>query len=224
MAFREEWSFVKGSSGPSTSEVMDWHRIGDKQLPESIVTEVFNFSAIKAAPGRWKPHLAGEMHADVFDSLWRHHDNVIKWKHFPRYWPSVRGIHRSPVNSPHKGQWRGALMFSLICARINGSVNNGEAGDLRHHRAHYDVIVMTVCHSESIRTHTGSRLKSDETSYCQISQNLEAARFIFRIVRSLWNLTGTSTAALPRCLPNFQSEATDFTTKFASSRLHEILR
>ena len=46
--------------------------------------------------------------------LWR--DDVIKWKHFPRYWPFVRGIHRSPVNSPHKGQWRGALIFSLICA------------------------------------------------------------------------------------------------------------
>ena len=42
------------------------------------------------------------------------HDNVIKWKHFPRYWPFVRGIHRSPVNSPNKGQWREALMFSLI--------------------------------------------------------------------------------------------------------------
>ena len=44
------------------------------------------------------------------------HDDVIKWKHFPRYWPFARGIHRSPVNSPHKGQWRGALMFSWICA------------------------------------------------------------------------------------------------------------
>ena len=44
-----------------------------------------------------------------------------------------------PVNSPHKGQWRGALMFSLICTRINGWINNGEAGDLRRHRAHYDV-------------------------------------------------------------------------------------
>ena len=48
------------------------------------------------------------------------YDDVIKWKHFPRYWPSVRGIHRSPVNSPHKGQWHGALMFSLICFWING--------------------------------------------------------------------------------------------------------
>ena len=47
-----------------------------------------------------------------------------------------------PVNSPHKGQWRGALMFTLICARINDWVNNREAGDLRRHLDHYDVIVM----------------------------------------------------------------------------------
>ena len=49
-----------------------------------------------------------------------------------------------PVNSPHKGQWRGALMFSLICVWINGWVNNGKAGDLRRYRAHYDVTVMFV--------------------------------------------------------------------------------
>ena len=48
------------------------------------------------------------------------HDDVIKWEHFPRYWPFVWGIHRSPVNSPHKGQCRGALIFSFICAWING--------------------------------------------------------------------------------------------------------
>ena len=47
-----------------------------------------------------------------------------------------------PVNSPHNGQWRGALMFSLICVWINDWVNNREAGDLRRHRGHYDVIVM----------------------------------------------------------------------------------
>ena len=70
------------------------------------------------------------------------HDDVIKWKHFPRYWPFVRGIHRSPVNFPHKGQWRRALMFSFICAWINGPINNREAGDLGRHPAHYDVIVM----------------------------------------------------------------------------------
>ena len=70
------------------------------------------------------------------------HDDVIKWKHFPRNWPFVWGIHRSPVNSPHKGQWRGALTFSLICGWTNGWVNVRDAGDYRRHRAHYDVIVM----------------------------------------------------------------------------------
>ena len=49
------------------------------------------------------------------------------------------------VNSPHKGQWRGALMFSLICVWINGWVNNRKAGDLRRHRGHYDVNVMIIC-------------------------------------------------------------------------------
>ena len=47
-----------------------------------------------------------------------------------------------PVNSPHKGQWRAALMFSLISACTNGCANNRYAGHLKHHRAHYDVIVM----------------------------------------------------------------------------------
>ena len=70
------------------------------------------------------------------------HDDVIKWKHFLRYLPFVRRIHRWPVNSPHKGQWCGALIFSLISAWINGWMNNREAGDLRHHRACYDVTVM----------------------------------------------------------------------------------
>ena len=69
---------------------------------------------------------------------WRH-----QMKYFPRYWSFVRGIHRSPMNSPHKGQWRGVLMFSFICTWINGCVNNHEAGDLRHHCAHYDVFVMS---------------------------------------------------------------------------------
>ena len=75
---------------------------------------------------------------DLFHLAW--------WRHqmetFSCYWPFVRGIHRLPVNSPHKGQWRRPLMFSLICAWINAWVNNCEAADLRRLRAHYDVIVM----------------------------------------------------------------------------------
>ena len=71
-----------------------------------------------------------------FVTQWFTHDEVIKWKHFPRYWPFMWGIHRSPVNSPHKSQWSAAFIFPLIW--INGWVNNREAGDLRRHCAHYD--------------------------------------------------------------------------------------
>ena len=70
-------------------------------------------------------------------SWWRH-----QMETFSALLAIYAGIHRSPVNSPHKGQWRGALMFSLICVWMNGWVNNREAGELRRYRAHYDVIVM----------------------------------------------------------------------------------
>ena len=68
------------------------------------------------------------------------------WRHQMETFSALLAIcaGNSPVNSPHKGQWRGALLFSLICAWINGWVNNGEAGDFRRYRAHYDVIVNGV--------------------------------------------------------------------------------
>ena len=102
------------------------------------------------------------------------HDDVIKWKHFPRYWPFVRGIHRSPVNSPHKGQWRGALMCSLICAWINGWVNNRAAGDMRRHCAHYYVIVVYhICNgswqiSKTLRLYRKSSWLSNHDNSVQI--------------------------------------------------------
>ena len=48
----------------------------------------------------------------------------------------------SPVAGEFPAQWR-VLRFSLIWVWMNGWVNNREAGDLRRHRAHYDVIVMS---------------------------------------------------------------------------------
>ena len=64
--------------------------------------------------------------------------------------PLWGGIHRSPVNSPHKCQWRGPLTFSLIYTWTNSWTNNTEAGDLRHHRAHYDVTVMSPCNDHQV--------------------------------------------------------------------------
>ena len=91
------------------------------------------------------------IHWDQYDKIENEHRSstdmlLAWWRHqmetFSRYWPSVLVIHRSPVNSPHKGQWRGALVFSSICAWTNGWVNNQDAGDLRRHRVHYDLSVM----------------------------------------------------------------------------------
>ena len=78
----------------------------------------------------------------ILNECFRQHACFIKWKHFPRYWSFVRGLHRTLVDSPHKGQWRGVLVFSLIRAWTNGWVNNRDAVDLRRHRTHWDVAVM----------------------------------------------------------------------------------
>ena len=68
---------------------------------------------------------------------------TVKQKHFTHYWPFVGRIHRSAVNSPHKDQQRGALMFSLICTWTKGWVNNQDGGgDVRCHGAHYDFTAM----------------------------------------------------------------------------------
>ena len=104
------------------------------------------------------------------------HDDVIKWKHFPRYWPFVRGIHRSPMNYPHEGLWRGAL--------INGWVNNDEAGDLRRHRAHYDVNVMQFGRTKSV---SGTKTPSPQWKNC---------------LCTLWP-SFQSSLALFACIPNF---------------------
>ena len=72
------------------------------------------------------------------------HDDVLKWKHFPRYWPFVWGIHRSSVFSLTKASDAELWCSSLICAWTNVWVNNWVASDLGRHRAHYDVIVIIM--------------------------------------------------------------------------------
>ena len=84
-------------------------------------------------------------------------------EHFPRYWPFVGGIQQSPVDSPHKRQWRGALMYSSISAWTNGWTNNRDAGDLISHHAHYDITVMfrfciTILYDKQLNGTSGRRL------------------------------------------------------------------
>ena len=92
------------------------------RITEALITRIWRWYLTSFATAKW----------------WRH-----QMESFPRYWRFVRGIRRSSANSPHKGQWQ-ILMFSLICARINGWVNSREAGNLRRHHAHYDIIVVKL--------------------------------------------------------------------------------
>ena len=64
----------------------------------------------------------------------------LMWEYITYITPSLIVWDRS--HTTHKGQWHGTLMLSLICAWINGWVNNRKAGDLRRNRIHYDAIVM----------------------------------------------------------------------------------
>ena len=96
----------------------------------------------------------------LFDALWdlwdgsidsiHIHNDVIKWKHFLCYWPFLQEF-TSPGEFPTQRPVTRSFDFSLICAWINNWVNNREAGDLRHHRGHYEVNVMPLwllhCHS-----------------------------------------------------------------------------
>ena len=87
-------------------------------------------------------YVENQPHLEVWTSSICFHDDIIKRKHFPCYWSFMRGIPQWPVNSPHKGQWHGTLMFYLICAWTNAWVNKQDPGDLRCHCAYYDITVM----------------------------------------------------------------------------------
>ena len=76
-----------------------------------------------------------------------------------------------PVKYPHKGQWRGALMFPLICVCINGWVNNREAGDSRHYRGHYDVNVMKSPIFPGRNMLWIQKFAKENTSFCQIDRH-----------------------------------------------------
>ena len=106
--------------------------------PRSFRIMIINFAVAANPFNILSPLVWAQLLAQWQPSPWWHH----QMETFSVLLAICAGIHWSPVNSPHKGQWRGALMFSLICASINDWVNNHETGDLRRHCAHCDVIVM----------------------------------------------------------------------------------
>ena len=138
---REPWgtdSPHKGSVTPKMFHLMTSSWRGFKKLEtlpklsKLISTAlVINHTFNKLKPDNQRVHELGSS---------KNHDDVIKWKHSPRYWPFVRGIYRLPVDSP--SQRPVTRMFYLICAWTNGWVHNRDAGDLRRQWTHYDVTVM----------------------------------------------------------------------------------
>ena len=73
---------------------------------------------------------------------------------FTRYWPFVLGIHRSPVNSPHKGQWRGALMFSFISISKQMSLPPFVFLEANRHIRHFLIDKLSRKHFVSLSNHT----------------------------------------------------------------------
>ena len=160
---------------------MGWRRPGDKPLSETIVaccgdyvsrdlSELMYRRKNKINPcayfmentahlcDNYMYRVTGHIGAIYSHSLCR---NIPWWRHQMDTFSTLQAIcvGNSPVPGelPTQRPVTGALMFSLICTRIKGWVNNREAGDLRRHRANYDVLTMSLSDA-SMRQWTGSSL------------------------------------------------------------------
>ena len=128
-------------------------------------------------------------------------------------------IDRSPVNSPYKGQWRGALMFSLIGAWMNGWVNNGEAGDLRRHHAHYDFAVMIWRCAKP----TWWLLVTDNRLFSWFTANFCNATIpppIARFMGPTWGPSGTDRTQLGPCYLGREVESAILKDIISSEKIH----
>ena len=106
----------------------------------------------------------------------------------PRSWwrhpiETFSAMHRSPMDFPHKGQWRGTLI-SMICAWTNGWANNQDT-NLIHHRPQYDVSVMYITFSgrfceEVYAKCSGACCPDDVTTWKPIPHNWFFVRRIRR--------------------------------------------
>ena len=101
-----------------------------------------------------------------FKTMWW---NYSWWRHQMEAFSALLALRAG--NSPVPGDFptqrpvtRTALMFSLICAWINGLVNSREASDFRRHRAHHDVILMCALTSKAVKTWVNNYI-SQQTMY-----------------------------------------------------------
>ena len=125
---KEPWQFIKDLSWPSG------------KVLHSTLSFVQSQSVLFMRPAvPRRDYLAIDLWLDVLAAFawWRH-----QWKHFPRYWPFVRGITGYRWIPRSKASDAELWCFLLVCAWTNGWVSNRDADHLRRHRAHYGVTVM----------------------------------------------------------------------------------
>ena len=80
---------------------------------------------------------------EISDFIYIEHlDSTTWWRHKMETFSALLVFCADNSHSPNKGQWRGALIHSLICAWTNSWANTEDAGDLRSHRAHHDATIM----------------------------------------------------------------------------------
>ena len=119
------WLIVNSTNRNTMKYFLNWKRFHQRKYLWNCLCKV---SAILLRSRFWI----------IVQMSW--HDDVIKWKHFPHYWPFVRGIpgHRW---IPHtKASDAELWCFDL---RLNKWLSKQSGGwNLRRHHAHYDVIVM----------------------------------------------------------------------------------
>ena len=106
-------SFMKMQLKTSSAKWRQFCPGGCELKPMMENSRVTSLISKRIQTGAWM-HLQVDTTCGLAAHYWFGED-VIKWKHFPRYWPFWRGIFRSPVDSAHKDQLCGAFIFSLIC-------------------------------------------------------------------------------------------------------------
>ena len=147
------------------------------------------------------------------------HDDDIKWKHFPRYWPFVRGIHRSTVKRSF------VVFFDL---RLNERLSKQlRRRYLRRHRTHYDVIVLCNANLDiSSSKHSGWRQAVldwtdgiyiyERTRYTLFHVNKSKSRYYFRKNTSKHNEMHVCTIKCNFCIIRRLSE------KLETPRAHRL--
>ena len=140
---------------------------------------------------RNRPDVGNNIFCSVYISVLRRYFAPLPWRFLAQ--PELQqGSDRLNCNQKH------FLMLYAIKLIVYTSMNKSWA---------YFRVICTPIRSWSDAIYPGRHPVSisEKTSHRKISWSLEAARFVFRIVRSLWNLTGTSAALLPMCLLNFKA-------------------